>query len=47
MAIGERRECGWDELFATIWENAVQNDRNEAVQKLTDEDIIELCNLKK
>lgn len=35
MAIGEKRECGWEELFATIWENAVRNDYNEAVQKLT------------
>jgi len=36
MAIGERREWGWDELFIAIWENAVQNDYEEAVKRLTD-----------
>ena len=36
MASGERREWGWDELFIAIWENAVRNDYNDAVQRLTD-----------
>lgn len=36
MAIGEKRETGWDELFIAIWENAVQNDYKEAVKRLTD-----------
>lgn len=36
MAIGEKREAGWDELFIAIWENAVQNDYEEAVKRLTD-----------
>ena len=36
MASGKKREAGWDELFCTIWETAVQNDYNDAVQRLTD-----------
>lgn len=36
MAIGEKREAGWEELFATIWETAVRNDYEEAVKRLTD-----------
>jgi hypothetical protein len=36
MAIGEKREAGWDELFIAIWENAVQNDYKEAVKRVTD-----------
>jgi hypothetical protein len=36
MAIGEKREAGWDELFIAIWENAVQNDYKDAVKRLTD-----------
>ena len=36
MASGKKREAGWDELFFTIWETAVQNDYNDAVQRLTD-----------
>ena len=36
MVCGEKKEVGWDELFITIWENAVQNDYNDAVQKLTE-----------
>jgi hypothetical protein len=36
MASGEKRECGWDELFYTIWETAVRNDYEEAVKRLTE-----------
>ncbi len=36
MASEKKREAGWDELFYTIWETAVQNDYEEAVKKLTD-----------
>jgi hypothetical protein len=36
MASGEKREAGWEELFATIWETAVRNDYEEAVNRLTD-----------
>jgi ribonuclease D len=36
VAIGEKREAGWEELFATIWETAVRNDYEEAVKRLTD-----------
>ncbi len=36
MGRGEKRKAGWDELFYTIWETAVQNDYEEAVKKLTD-----------
>jgi len=32
MASGEKREAGWDDLFITIWETAVQNDYEEAVK---------------
>ncbi len=32
MGRGEKREAGWDELFIAIWENAVQNDYEEADQ---------------
>jgi hypothetical protein len=36
VSCGEKREAGWDELFCTIWETAVQNDYEEAVKRLTD-----------
>jgi hypothetical protein len=36
MASGEKREAGWDELFFTIWETAVQNDYEDAVKRLTE-----------
>ena len=36
MGCGEKREAGWDELFCTIWETAVQNDYEDAVKRLTD-----------
>ncbi len=36
MASGEKRETGWNELFCTIWETAVQNDYEDAVKRLTD-----------
>ena len=36
MASGEKREAGWEELFATIWETAVQNDYHDAAKKLTE-----------
>ncbi len=36
MASGKKREAGWDGLFIAIWENAVQNDYEEAVKKLTE-----------
>jgi hypothetical protein len=36
VSCGEKREAGWDELFCTIWETAVQNDYEDAVKRLTD-----------
>ena len=36
MSCGKKREAGWDELFFTIWETAVQNDYEDAVKRLTD-----------
>lgn len=36
MSHEKKREAGWDELFIAIWENAVRNDYEEAVKRLTD-----------
>lgn len=36
MGCGEKKEAGWDGLFYTIWENAVQNDYEDAVKRLTE-----------
>lgn len=36
MASGKKREAGWDNLFFTIWETAVQSDYEDAVKKLTE-----------